>query len=39
LSPADIAEELTVPRGEVDLVLKLKRLSIESGRVKDSFQE
>ena len=39
LSPADIAEELNVPRGEVDLVLKLKRLSIESARVKDNPQE
>lgn len=39
LSPADIAEELNVPRGEVDLVLKLKRLSIESARVKDNPQQ
>jgi hypothetical protein len=39
LSPADIAEELNLPRGEVDLVLKLKRLSIESDRVKDNPQE
>ena len=39
LRPADIATELNVPRGEVDLVLKLKRLSIESARVKDNPQE
>jgi hypothetical protein len=39
LSPADIAEALNVPRGEVDLILKLKRLSIESVRVKDNSQE
>ena len=32
-------EELNLPRGEVDLVLKLKRLSIESAKVKDSPQE
>jgi hypothetical protein len=35
----DIAEELNLPRGEVDLVLKLKRLSIESAKVKDNPQE
>jgi hypothetical protein len=39
LSPSDIAEELSVPRGEVDLVLKLKRLSIESASMKDNSQE
>jgi hypothetical protein len=39
LSPADIAEELNVPRGEVDLVLKLKRFSIETARVKNNSQE
>jgi len=39
LSPSDIAEELSIPRGEVDLVLKLKRLSIESASVKDNSQE
>ena len=38
LSPSDIAGELSIPRGEVDLVLKLKRLSIESASVKDSSQ-
>jgi hypothetical protein len=38
LSLADIAEKLNVPRGEVDLVLKLRRLSIESAKVKDSPQ-
>jgi len=35
LSLTDIAEKLNVPRGEVDLVLKLKRLSIESAKLKD----
>ena len=39
LSLSDIAEKLNVPRGEVDLVLKLKRLSIESARSKDSPQK
>jgi hypothetical protein len=39
LNLTDIAEELNLPRGEVDLVLKLKHLSIESARVKDSPQE
>jgi hypothetical protein len=39
LSLADIAEQLNVPRGEVDLVLKLRRLSIESAKVKDNPQE
>jgi hypothetical protein len=39
LGPSEIAEELNVPRGEVDLVLKLKRLSIESAGVKDNSQE
>ena len=39
LSLSDIAEELNLPRGEVDLVLKLKHLSIESANVKDSPQE
>jgi hypothetical protein len=38
LSLADIAEKLNVPRGEVDLVLKLKRLSIESAKLKDNPQ-
>jgi hypothetical protein len=38
LSLADIAEKLNVPRGEVDLVLKLKRLSIESDKLKDTPQ-
>jgi DNA-binding NarL/FixJ family response regulator len=38
LSLADIAEKLNVPRGEVDLVLKLKRLSIESANLKDNPQ-
>ena len=38
LSLADIAEKLNVPRGEVDLVLKLKRLSIESAKLKDDPQ-
>jgi hypothetical protein len=36
LSLADIAEKLSVPRGEVDLVLKLRRLRIESAKVKDN---
>ena len=39
LSLKDIAEELSLPRGEVDLVLKLKHLSAESAKVKDSSQE
>ncbi len=39
LSLTDIAEELNLPRGEVDLVLKLKNLSIESAKVKDNPQE
>ena len=39
LSLTDIAEELNLPRGEVDLVLKLKHLSIESAKAKDSPQE
>ena len=39
LSLTDIAEELNLPRGEVDLVLKLKHLSIESAKVKDSPQQ
>ena len=39
LSLADIAEKLNVPRGEVDLVLKLRRLRIESAKVKDNPQE
>jgi hypothetical protein len=39
LSLADIAEKLNVPRGEVDLVLKLRRLSIESAKVKDIPQK
>ena len=39
LSMADIAEELNLPRGEVDLVLKLKHLSIESAKAKDRPQQ
>lgn len=39
LNLADISEKLKVPRGEVDLVLKLKRLSIESAKIKDTPQE
>jgi hypothetical protein len=39
LSRVDISEKLNVPRGEVDLVLKLKRLSIESAKIKDAPQE
>lgn len=39
LSLTDIAEELNLPQGEVDLVLKLKRLSIESSSVNDRPQE
>ena len=39
LSLTDIAEELNLPRGEVDLVLKLKHLSIESANAKDNPQE
>jgi hypothetical protein len=39
LSLTDIAEELSLPRGEVDLVLKLKHLSVESAKVKDNPQE
>jgi hypothetical protein len=35
LSLTDIAEKLKVPRCEVDLVLKLKRLSIETAKLKD----
>ena len=38
LSLTDIAEELNLPQGEVDLVLKLKRLSIESAKAKDNPQ-
>jgi len=34
MSLTDISEKLKVPKGEVDLVLKLKRLSIESGNHK-----
>ena len=34
----DIAEKLDVPRGEVDLVLKLKRLSVKSSRSIDDPQ-
>jgi hypothetical protein len=36
ISPTDISERLNVPQGEVDLVLKLKRLSAESGKTKAS---
>jgi hypothetical protein len=32
----DISEELNVPRGEVELVLKLKRLSAESAKSKNN---
>jgi len=39
LSLADIAEKLNVPRGEVDLVVKLRRLRIESAKVKGNPQE
>ena len=39
LSLTDIADELNLPRGEVDLVLKLKHLSIESAKAKDRPQE
>jgi len=39
LSPADISEKLNVPRGEVDLVLKLKLLSAESARANTRPQE
>jgi hypothetical protein len=39
VSLADIADKLNLPRGEVDLVLKLRRLSIESAKVKDNPQE
>jgi len=38
LSMADIAEKLDVPRGEVDLILKLKHLSIASAKIKDNPQ-
>jgi hypothetical protein len=34
MSLTDIAEKLNVPQGEVDLVLKLKRLTAESGNKK-----
>jgi hypothetical protein len=36
ISPSDISERLNVPQGEVELVLKLKRLSAESGKNKAS---
>ncbi len=36
MSPTDISEKLNVPPGEVDLVLKLKHLSAESGKNKAS---
>jgi hypothetical protein len=39
LSLADISEKLCVPRAEVDLVLKLKRLSVESAKVNGDSQE
>ncbi len=39
LSLADISEKLSVPRAEVDLVLKLKRLSIESAKVNGDSQK
>jgi len=34
MSLADISEDLNVPKGEVELVLKLKRLSAESAKIK-----
>jgi len=37
MSLTDISEKLNVPPGEVDLVLKLKRLSAESGKNKASY--
>lgn len=36
MSLTDISEKLNVPKGEVDLVLRLKRLSAESGKQKAS---
>ena len=39
LSLADISEKLSVPRAEVDLVLKLRRLSIESAKVNGNPQK
>lgn len=38
LNLADISEKLGVPRAEVDLVLKLRRLSIESAKVNGTSQ-
>jgi len=35
VSPADISEKLQVPRGEVDLILKLKNLRAESVKERD----
>jgi hypothetical protein len=35
----DISDKLNVPRGEVDLVLKLRRLSVESAQIKDHPHE
>jgi hypothetical protein len=37
MSLTDISEKLNVPPGEVDLVLKLKHLSAESGKNKASY--
>jgi len=39
LSLTDISEKLRVPRAEVDLVLKLRRLSIESAKMNGDFQQ
>jgi hypothetical protein len=36
MSLADISEDLNVPKGEVELVLKLKRLSAESAKNKNN---
>lgn len=38
LSLSDISEKLRVPRAEVDLVLKLRRLSIESAKMNGDSQ-
>ena len=38
LSLEDISEKLNVPRGEVDLILKLKRLNVESSKSLDDPQ-
>jgi len=39
LSLADISEKLSVPRPEVDLVLKLRHLSIESAKINGDSQK